>query len=73
MANELNDDQITAVQAAVDRVTSWQDGATEGTLEAELRKALDEVGVGLDQEQLDKVLAAMEEHKGTTDAHAVLG
>jgi hypothetical protein len=73
MANDLSHDQITAVQAAVDRVSSWQDGATEGTLEDELRTALDEVGVSLDDDQFGKVLTALEEHKGTTDAHAVLG
>jgi hypothetical protein len=73
MSNDLSTDQITAVQAAVDRVSSWQDGATEGTLESELRKALDEVGVSLDDDQVGKVLAALEEHKGETDAHAVLG
>ena len=65
-------DKIAAVQAAVDRVTSWQDGATEGTVEAELRKSLDEVGVTLDQDEFDKVHAAIEEHKGTTDVSEVL-
>ena len=34
-------DRITAIQAVVDRVTSWQDGATEGTVETELRRAIE--------------------------------
>jgi hypothetical protein len=72
MADNLSPDQITAVQAAVDRVTSWQDGATEGTVEAELRSALDEVGVSLDDDRFSRLLSAVEEHKGETDAGEVL-
>ena len=73
MANELDQDHITAVQAVVDRVTSWQDGATEGTVEAEVRKGLDEVGVSLDDAQITKLVDAIETKQGETDAGEVLG
>ncbi|WP_139978300.1 hypothetical protein [Nocardioides litoris] len=70
--NALTDDQLTAVQAVIDRVSSWQDGATEGTLESEVRKGLDEVGLTLDDDQVAKVVAALEADKGEADARAAL-
>ncbi len=37
--------RVEAVQAVVDRITSWQDGATEDVVRAELLKGLSEAGV----------------------------
>lgn len=68
----MDADKLTAVQAVVDRVTSWQDGATEGTVETEIRKGLDEVGVGLSDEEIDKLVDAIEAKHGATDASDVL-
>jgi len=66
-------DELTAVQAVVDRVTSWQDGATEGTVETELRKGLDEVGISLDDTEVGKLADAIQDQHGAVDATAILG
>lgn len=66
-------DRITAIQAVVDRVTSWQDGATEGTVETELRRGADEVGVELSEEEIRKLADVIEDKHGAVDAGQVLG
>lgn len=40
--------QAEALQAVVDRVLSWQEGAPTETVEGELRRALDEAGLEVD-------------------------
>ena len=68
-------DQLTAVQAAVDRVNSWQESAPEGTVEDELRRVLDEVGVEVDPDDVTRLATAIqetEEGEGAIDAAAVL-
>lgn len=67
-----SEDELTAVQAVVDRVTSWQDGATEGTVETELRKGLDEVGISLDDAEVTKLADAIQDEHGAVDATDVL-
>lgn len=73
MASSIDPDKLTAVQAVLDRVSSWQDGATEGTVEAEVRKGLDEVGITLEESQVDALVAALEADKGEADAAEALG
>ena len=46
--------QAEAQQAVVDRVLSWQEGAPEETVRAELRKAAAEVGVDVDDAWVDE-------------------
>ncbi len=64
--------RIEAIQAVVDRVTSWQDGATEGTVADELRHGADEVGVELSEDDVRKLADAIEDRHGAVDAQAVL-
>ncbi|MET3961563.1 hypothetical protein ABIE44_001497 [Marmoricola sp. OAE513] len=59
-----------AIQAVVDRVTAWQHGATEGTVEAELRKGLDEAGVTLDDGDVRALVEAIEADGGPVDVEA---
>ena len=66
-------EELEAVQNVVDRVTSWQDGATEGTVEDELRKGLDEVGVRLGDDDVERLASAIEDEHGAIDAAQVLG
>ncbi len=66
-------EELEAVQAVVDRVTSWQDGATEGTVEEELRRGLGEVGVSLDDGEVTTLASAIEDEHGAIDAAEVLG
>ncbi|QBX56613.1 hypothetical protein EXE58_14835 [Nocardioides seonyuensis] len=55
--SEMNqqDARITALRAVVDRVTSWQETATDGTIHEELDRGLQEAGVTLTDEQRDSV------------------
>ena len=66
-------DELEAIQVVVDRITSWQDGATEGTVDAELRKGLDEAGVDLDEDEITTLASAIEDEHGTIDAAEGLG
>ena len=66
-------EELEAVQAVVDRVTSWQDGAPEGTVEDELRKGLGEAGVDLPDDQVVALASAIEDKHGAVDAGSVLG
>lgn len=64
--------RIEAIQAVVDRVTSWQDGATEGTVAEELRRGADEVGVDLSEDEVRRLADAIEDQHATVDAGEVL-
>jgi ABC-type xylose transport system substrate-binding protein len=66
-------EELEAVQNVVDRVTSWQDGATEGTVESELRRGLDEAGVALADEEIASLASVIEDEHGAIDAAEVLG
>lgn len=66
-------EELEAVQNVVDRVTSWQDGAPEGTVESELRKGLDEAGVSLDDGDVTRLASAIEDEHAAIDAAEVLG
>jgi hypothetical protein len=69
----MTDEKMEAIQAVVDRVTSWQDGATEGTVDAELRRGLGEVGVDVPDDDVTKLTQAIEEKHGAVSAAEVLG
>lgn len=62
-----------AIQAVVDRVSSWQDGATEGTVEEELRTGFGEVGVSVTDDEVSALAAAIEGDHAAVDATHVLG
>ncbi|MGH1561526.1 hypothetical protein [Mumia sp. DW29H23] len=65
-------DRLTAIQAVVDRVTSWQDGATEGTVEDELRHGADEVGVDLSEDEVRRLADVIQDRHGAVSAAEVL-
>jgi hypothetical protein len=44
-----------ALRGVIDRVTAWQETATEGTVQEELDRGLAEAGVTLTDEQRDRV------------------
>lgn len=60
---EMNQDsaRIEALQNVVQRVTSWQETATEGTIHDELDKGLREAGITLTDEQRDHVTTEISE------------
>jgi len=65
--------ELEAIQAVVDRVTSWQDGATEGTVEQELRDGFSEAGVDVPDEDVQKLADAIQSEHGAVQAADVLG
>lgn len=69
----MTDDKTETVQAVVDRVSSYQDGATEGTIADELRRGLDEAGVEMPDDQVQKLADAIEDAHGEVFVTDVLG
>jgi hypothetical protein len=72
MTENTSAEKLEAIQAVVDRVSSWQDGAEERIVADELRKGLDEVGVDLAGDQLTRLADAIESEHGTVSAEDVL-
>jgi hypothetical protein len=66
------DEKTQAIQAVVDRVTSWQDGAPEGTVEDELRRGFAKAGVAVSDDDTRKLADAIESRHGAVDAAAIL-
>ena len=73
MTSTRDSAELEAIQAVVDRVTSYQDGATEGTVERELRKALGETDISLSEDDVVTLATAIEDEHGAVDAASVLG
>jgi len=67
------DEKLEAVQAVVERVAAYQDGAPEGTVEDELRKGLTEAGVDLEDDDVRRLAEAIEAEHGSVSAEHVLG
>ncbi len=55
------DARIAALQGVVDRVSSWQETAPDGTIHDELDRGLQEAGVTLTDEQRDLVTRQISE------------
>lgn len=66
-------EQLEAVQNAVDRVGANWDAATEDTVEARLRQALEGVGVDLPDEDVRAVAEAIDAHGGRVTVASLLG
>jgi hypothetical protein len=64
--------ELEAIQLVVDRVSSWQDGATEGTVAEELRKGFDEAGVEVEPAEVDKLADAIQSEHSDVDVTVVL-
>jgi hypothetical protein len=71
--SDYESEHIEAIQVVVDRVSSWQDGATESTVEEELRNGFDEVGVEVGPDDLTKLAEAIKEESGEVSASEILG
>ena len=70
--SDYESEQIEAIQAVVDRVAAYQDGATETTVEQELRKGFDEVAVEVDPAHVTKLAEAINEQNGDVSVSGVL-
>ena len=72
MTDTRSSEELEAIQAVVDRVTSWQDGATEGTVLEELGKGFSEAGVEVSEDEKKKLADAIEDEHGAVQAADVL-
>lgn len=68
----MSNEKLEAIQAVVERVSSYQDGAPEGTVEDELRNGLSEAGVELDDAKIKRLAEAIETEHGSVSAEQVL-
>ena len=68
MSNETHE----AIQAVVDRVTSYQDGAPEGTVADELRSGFQEAGVDVAEQDVARLAAAIETRHSADSVEDVL-
>ena len=68
----MADERMEAIQAVVDRVTSWQDGATEGTVEGELRDGFAQAGVEVSEDEVRRLGDAIQSRHGAVSAQEVL-
>ena len=73
MTDTRSSEELEAIQGVVDRVSSYQDGAPEGTVERELRSGLTEAGVEVSDQELTTLAEAIEAEHGSVDAASVLG
>ena len=64
--------KVEAVQAVVDRITSWQDGATEETVRSELLKALGEADLDVPAPFVDAVVARVRDNTEHFDVEPLL-
>lgn len=65
-------DQLEAVQAVVDRVSAYQDGAPETTVASELRDGFAESGVTVEDADVERLADAIESNDGDVSAEEVL-
>ena len=58
----MKTERAEAMQAVVDRVSSYQDAAPESTLDAELRKAFAETDLEVTDHEVESLVSAIEAH-----------
>lgn len=65
-------ERLQAMQAVVDRVSSYQDGATAGTTERELRAAFGETDLDVSDAEVRRLTDAIERDPASVDVAAVV-
>lgn len=68
----MTDERTETIQAVVDRVSSWQDGAPEGTIAQELRDGFTEAGVDVSDDEVTRLADAIQSEHGSVRAEEVL-
>ena len=69
----MSDEKTEAIQAVVDRVTSYQDGAEERVVEAELRDGFQEAGVEVSDDDVRRLADAIDKTDEPVSAAEVIG
>ena len=67
MSENYSSDQLEAVQAVVDRVSSYQDSAPDRTVVAQLQAGLPETGVAVGEDDVRRLAEAIENHDADDD------
>lgn len=71
--SEYDADEIEAIQAVVDRVSAYQDGATQETVTQELLNGFEESGIEVATDDVGALSTAIFEEDGDVSAADVLG
>ena len=71
--SDYESEQIEAIQNVVDRVSAYQDGATEVVVVEELRKGFDEVAVEVQPDDVTKIADAIDAEDGDVSVQDLLG
>lgn len=72
-AGATEGDRAEVLQGVLDRLTSYQESAEEGTVEKELTAALSEVGLELTDAQVAQAVTTIEKGEGEGAASSILG
>lgn len=64
--------KVAALQAVVDRLASWQDGAEVKTLREELDEGLDEAGIDVTDDVRERIIEHLREDASHVDARQFL-
>ena len=67
-----DDPRVAVLQAVVDRVVSWQEGADEATVRTELDDALTQAGVDVDEATRERIVARVSAKTPHFDVREVL-
>ena len=70
-SGEVQEARVEALQAVVDRVSSWQESAPEETIREELDAALVDVGLDLDEGVKKRIVHQIRDDE-TVDVRALL-
>ena len=70
--NTPDNPELEAIQLVVDRVSSWQDSATEQIIAEELRKGFDEIAVEVEPDEIEKLGDAIQNETGDVDVTELL-
>lgn len=68
----MDTERTEAIQAVVDRLTSYQESAPAGTVQRELRSALNETGLDLSDDEVHRLVAAIEKTDEPVDVVGTL-
>lgn len=69
---EADEAKVAALQAVVDRLASWQDGADEKTVRKELDEGLDEAGIDVTDDVRERIVQHLQSDASHIDARAFL-
>ena len=71
--SQAGEARTEVVQAVVDRIVSWQEGADRPTIRAELDAALTEAGVELDESVRQRIVERVSDQTPHFDVRELLG